>query len=157
MSGGRRRAEDFGERHPFYPWVPPAAAPGEEETLSALVGYKLAMRFRRLLHRQLRPLGISFAEWRVLEATSRLYWRTGDPVSHLDVARELDLGESSVSRSMWQLSRRGLVSHDIDGLNWSFRVRMADKNEPLVARAYGIAKSVAARVWGRSGEPPRCG
>lgn len=131
--------------------------PGEIETLSALGSYELAMRFRRLLHRQLRSLGVSFAEWRVLEATSRLYLRTGDPVSHLDVARELDLGESAVSRVMWQLSRRGLVSHDIDGLNLCFRVLMTNESEPLVARAYEIARSVAARVWERSGGLQRCG
>ena len=146
MSGGRRRAEDFGERHPFYPWVPPAAALGEIETLAALGSYKLAMRFRRLLNRQLRPLGVSFAEWRVLEATSRLFCQTGDPVSHQDVARELDSGENSVSRLMWQLSLRGLLSHDIDGLNWCFRVRMTDESEPVVARAYELARTVAARV-----------
>jgi DNA-binding MarR family transcriptional regulator len=153
MSGGRRRAEDFGERHPFYPWVPPAAASGEIETLAALGSYRLAMRFRRLLNRQLRPLGVSFAEWRVLEATSRLFCQTGDPVSHQDVARELDSGENSVSRLMWQLSLRGLLSHDIDGLNWCFRVRMTDESEPLVARAYEIGRSVAARVAaGRDGD-----
>lgn len=93
----------------------------------------------------------------MLEATSRLYFRKGDPVSHLDVARELDLGESAVSRLMWQLSRRGLVSHDIDGLNWSYRVIMTNASEPLVAQAYEIATSVAARVWGRRAALERCG
>jgi DNA-binding MarR family transcriptional regulator len=151
MSGGRRRAEDFGEPHPFYPWVPPAPVAGEVETVTALSRYKLATRFRRLLNRQLRPLGVSFAEWRVLDATSRLFFRTGEPVSHQDVARELDSGESSVSRLMWQLSLRGLLSHDIDGLNQCFRVRMTDASEPLVTQAYEIARSVAARVWERGG------
>jgi hypothetical protein len=78
----------------------PEPTPDEVGTLQALAGFKRAMRFRRLLQRSLRSLGITFAEWRVLEATRRLWRLTEVPVSHLQVARELELDEASVSRLM---------------------------------------------------------
>jgi Mn-dependent DtxR family transcriptional regulator len=104
------------------------------------------MRFRRKLNRALRPFEISFAEWRVLEATSRLFRQTGDAVSHLDVSRDLDLGESSVSRLMWKLSRRDLVSHDLDAWGLYLRVLMTEQGERLVVEGGEVAAQLAIRA-----------
>lgn len=149
MTGGRRRAEDL-ERPWYAPPIPKRApTPDEVATLAALDRFKCAMRFRRKLQRALRHLDVSFAEWRVLEAISRLFEQTAEPVSHLAVARELDLGEGSVSRLMWQLSRRGLVSHDLDGLALSLRVLVTSKSEQLMTAAYAMA----ARTGSATSEP----
>lgn len=102
------------------------------------------MKFRRRLQRLLRPLHVSFAEWRLLEATWRLIQDKAAPVSHLEVARELALGEDSVSRLMWRLSGKGLVSHDLDGLGLCYRVLLTDKSEHVVAAAYRLAVSAAS-------------
>jgi predicted transcriptional regulator len=146
MTGGRRRAEDLEEYDP--PGVAPrvllSPSPDEVMTLRALERFKRALKFRRRLQRALRVLDVSFAEWRVLEATSRLIRQTDKPVSHLEVSRELALGEDSVSRLMWRLSRRGLVSHDLDGLCLCYRVLMTDKSERVVAAAYAMAVLAAA-------------
>lgn len=104
------------------------------------------MRFRRKLNRALHPLEISFAEWRVLEATSRLVRERGDAVSHLDVSRDLDLGESSVSRLMWKLSLRDLLSHDLDGWGLYLRVLVTEEGERLVAEARELAANLAWRA-----------
>jgi predicted transcriptional regulator len=147
MTGGRRRAEDLEDYQPLGV-VAPAEAPAtvdEVTTLQALDRFKCAMRFRRSVQRALRQSEISFAEWRVLEASARLIRKKREPVSHLEVARELELGEGSVSRLMWRLSRRGLVSHDLDGLGLNYRVLMTTKSKQLVAAAYAIAAGVGAR------------
>ena len=104
------------------------------------------MRFRRKLNRALRPFEISFAEWRVLEATSRLFRQTGDAVSHLDVSRDLDLGESSVSRLMWKLSLRDLLSHDMDALGLHLRVLITEEGERRLAEARELAAQLASRA-----------
>jgi predicted transcriptional regulator len=146
MTGGRRRAEDLEQYEPLgvAPRVLPPPSLDEVTTLSALDRFKRAMGFRRALQRTLRVMDVSFAEWRVLEATSRLIRQKDAPVSHLEVSRELALGEDSVSRVMWRLSRRGLVSHDLDGLCLSYRVLMTDESERLVAAAYALAVVAAS-------------
>jgi len=153
MTGGRRRDAAAYEA-PWWPrpgieaagGVASAATADDLAIQSALDGYKRAMRFRRRLNRALRVLEISFAEWRVLEVTSRLISRTGDAVSHLEVSRELDLGEGSVSRLMWNLSRRDLVSHDLDAWGLCLRVFMTEQSERLVAEARELAARHASRT-----------
>jgi DNA-binding MarR family transcriptional regulator len=102
--------------------------PSAEElsAADALRAFKVAMRFRRRTNRALRALGISFAQWRVLEAAARLIRRTDDAVSHLDVSQELDLDEASVSRLMHILSERGWVDHGPDLRFYAWRVFMTD-------------------------------
>ena len=101
------------------------------------------MKFRRQVQRSLRALDVSFAEWRVLEAACRLIRLKDRPVSHLEVSRELALGEDSVSRMMWRLSERGLVSHDLDGLCHAYRVLLTDESERIVAAAYALVAETA--------------
>lgn len=101
------------------------------------------MRFRRTLNRKLPPLGVSFAEWRLREATRRLVRVNGDAVSQQDVARELDLDESSVSRLMSRLSLRGLLSHDLDRWGLYLRVLSTTKTDRVVAAGYELAAKVA--------------
>lgn len=102
---------------------------GEEETgASSSVAQELAMyreaaRFRRRAGRALRPLGLTFASWRVLEATIRLVAGKGDACNHAEVARDISLDEASVLRTMRLLSKLGWVSHDIASeWNYGFRV-----------------------------------
>jgi DNA-binding MarR family transcriptional regulator len=106
------------------------------------------MKFRRVANVALRPVGISFAEWRVLEAAWRIIRRTDEPASHLDVSRELELDEGCVSRLMYALSWRSFVSHDIDGLGLSYRVRLTVSGKEAVAKAYAVVARVAARELG---------
>lgn len=141
MTGGRRRPEEYGPL-PLPPPVLAARTPDELATFESLDSFKRAMGFRRALQQALKPLGISFAEWRVLEATARLVQQTGEPVSHLEVSRELELGEGCISRLMWQLARRGLVSHDLDGWGLQYRVLTTDESERLVLEAYVLASAL---------------
>jgi DNA-binding MarR family transcriptional regulator len=145
MSGGKRSLEQVEIEREFGRVArPPLRLPTVDEraTADALARFKHAMRFRRRVNRQLRRLGLTFAEWRVLEATSRLIETTGDAVSHLDVSNDMDLDEASISRLMTSLSRAALVDHDIDNWNYSLRVRLTEKGDELVALAYGVVASV---------------
>lgn len=145
MTGGRRRPDEYESVWPPRPSLRPPTA-DEAATLAALTRFMSAMKFRRALHRALRPLGISFAEWRALEATWRRTRETGEPVSQLDVARQIELDESSVSRLMGKLSERGLVSHDIDARGVCYRVIMNVKGDHLVGAAYRLAARIEART-----------
>jgi DNA-binding MarR family transcriptional regulator len=145
MTGGRRRPEDLNDYPPLgvVSHPPPRPTAHEVKTLRALARFKQAMTFRRQLQRSLRALDVSFAEWRVLEATGRLIRLKNSPVSHLEVSRELALGADSVSRMMWRLSGRGLVSHDLDGLCHTYRVLLTDESERIVAAAYALVADAA--------------
>ena len=129
---------------PFPPPVLAAKTPDELATLAALDRFKRAMGFRREMQQALKPLSISFAEWRLLEASSRLIQQTAEPVSHLEVARELDVGEGCVSRLMWRLAGRGLVDHDLDGRGLQYRVLMTNESEGLVAEGYVLAAAAGS-------------
>ncbi len=145
MTGGRRRPEDY-EPPRFAPPILPPFSEDEKATQSALGRFKRAMAFRRNVSRALRSLRISFAQWRTLEAAWRLIRQTDEPVSHLDVARDMELDESSLSRLMWSLSRRGLVDHDLDGRSLAYRVRVTKAGQRLIEAASRI---VADRAAGR--------
>ena len=110
----------------------------QQSIAAALRSLRLAMRFRRETNRALKVLGISFAQWRALEAAWRLIERTHDAVSHLDVSRELELDEASVSRLMHVLSRHAWVSHGPDPRHFGWRVVLTDDGEKLVAAAYSV-------------------
>ena len=142
MTGGRRPVEYYDG------WDPRPAGVFEisreaELTVAALESVKRAMRFRRKANRALRRLGVSFAQWRALEATWRLIRRTDDAVSQLDVSRELDLDESSLSRLMRALSERGLVDHRPDAWFFAYRVLVSAKGEQLLLAAYPLVLAAA--------------
>jgi len=146
MTGGRRPIEYYEEasarqRSPALP-LPSAE---ESSTAEALRAFMLAMRFRRRANRALARLGISFAQWRVLEATWRLIRRSGDAVSHLDVSSELELDEASVSRLMHILSARGWVDHGPDLRFYAWRVWVTDAGEGIVASAYAVVAGASMR------------
>jgi DNA-binding MarR family transcriptional regulator len=136
MTGGRRPlGYDDGDDYPR-PVRLDLPSEDEEATASLLRSFKLAMKFRRRANRALKSLGVSFAEWRTLEATWRLIRQSRDAVSHLDVAREMELDESSVSRVMHSLSRRRLVSHGPDAFGFAWRIVLSERGEGVVASAY---------------------
>lgn len=114
------------------------ARESEAEVAAALAAYEAAARFRRRAGHALRALDLTFAEWRVLEATCRLVRERGDACSHFDVARDLALDEASVGRVMRVLARRGLVSHDVDCLGINYRVYPSAEASRLVANAYDL-------------------
>jgi len=50
----------------------------QQRTAVALRSLTLALRFRRDTNRALKVLGITFAQWRALEAAFRLIEQTGE-------------------------------------------------------------------------------
>jgi DNA-binding MarR family transcriptional regulator len=139
--GGRRPAEYDDERRRVHVKRAPLSA-DELATAAALRSYCAAARFRRNVGRALRPLQITFAQWRALEATWRLIRERGDAVGHYDVAGAMELDEASVSRLMHVLGRQGLLSHGPDQWEYAWRVFLTDDGERVVRDGYGIVASV---------------
>jgi DNA-binding MarR family transcriptional regulator len=90
-----------------------------DHVLQAWVG---VMRFGRSVSEALRAHGISFALFRVLEATDRCVREMGDAVSQQDVVQACALGKSSVCSLMRTLEQRGLVEIGLDP--WGFAQRI---------------------------------
>ncbi len=146
MSGGRRKFDEELARRLPPPLLPPPTAE-QRATAGVLEDYKLMMAFRRRVNAALRALRVSFAEWRVIEATWRLTRRSGEPVSHLEVSRDLQLDEGSVSRLMRRLMWRSIVSHDLDALNVCYRVCVTERGDEIVAAAYPlVARLLGSRL-----------
>lgn len=90
-----------------------------DQVLQAWVG---VMRFGRRVGDGLRAQGLSFALFRVLEATDRSVRERGEGVSQQDVVQACRLGKSSVCSLMRTLERRGLVEIGLDP--WGFAQRI---------------------------------
>jgi DNA-binding MarR family transcriptional regulator len=95
----------------------------------------------RRLNRELRALGSSFPQWRVLYATERLTREAGDCVSQVSVARRLRMDVNTVSNVMRRLEREGLVSRGPDSVAASWRVLVTAAGKRLLEDARGPVAS----------------
>lgn len=79
-----------------------------------------AVRWRQRVNACLVPLGVSFIEWLVLDATWSLVHRTGDAVSQNELGKDLELDSLTVWHAMAGLEHRGLVSRgcSMSGKTW---------------------------------------
>ena len=93
------------------------------------------MRFERQVSEALRAHGLSFALFRVLEATDRSVRELGDAVSQQDVVQACTLGKSSVCSLMRTLERRGLVDIGFDQWGFAQRILLTISGEASLAGA----------------------
>jgi DNA-binding MarR family transcriptional regulator len=93
------------------------------------------MRFGRRVGEALRAHGLSFALFRVLEATDRSIREMGDAVSQRDVVQACGLAKSSVCSLMRTLERRGLVDIGFDQWGFAQRIGLTTAGEASLAGA----------------------
>jgi hypothetical protein len=93
------------------------------------------MRFERQVGAALRAHGLSFALFRVLEATDRSVREMAGAVSQQDVVKACLLGKSSVCSLMRTLERRGLVDIGFDQWGFAQRILLTTAGEASLAGA----------------------
>jgi DNA-binding MarR family transcriptional regulator len=134
MTGGRMSAEQ--REYPRSPRLQIVRSEDEQYVDQVLRAWVRVMRFARQVRAALRSQGLSFALFRVLEATDRSQRELRDAVSQQDVVHSCGLCKSSVCSLMRTLERRGLVDIGVD--EWGFAHR-------IIVTTSGRASLAAAR------------
>jgi DNA-binding MarR family transcriptional regulator len=104
----------------------------EVEIDEALEAWRAFMHARRALDRSLKEHGISFAQWRVLYATDRLVREYEDVVGQMEIARELEVSEATMSELLGRLARAGLVNIEPECWRTLNGVLLAPRGEALL-------------------------
>jgi DNA-binding MarR family transcriptional regulator len=99
--------------------APPHAAARER--------YLAAWRWRRSAEAELRPLGLTFAQWLVLEATQDLEREQRDAVSQVAVAQRVELDRATTSQIMTALSELGMVDRGPSMSGPAYRIIVTQK------------------------------
>ncbi len=97
--------------------------------------YLAAWRWRRGLEAELRPLGLTFTQWFVLEATDELVRDNGDAVSQSAVAGRAELDRATTSQVMTALAKLGLVDRGPDMDGPAYRVIVTNQGRRTLRRA----------------------
>lgn len=114
----------------------------------AMAVWSRAARFRRRVQRELRPLDLTFAQWRLLDAVDRLVRERSDAVSQQDLAKRTDMDESTASAVMARLRDKGLVSYDLDAWGLCYRVLLCDGAKKLLRAARRIVVVASGALAG---------
>jgi DNA-binding MarR family transcriptional regulator len=126
-------------------WKPTEADRRLDEVLGA---WAAAALFRRLALRALRRHGLTFAQWRVLQATERLVREKDDAVSQLAIARRIESDEGTVSKVVARLMDKGLLDVGPDAWGWSYRILVTSWGEQALKASYEDIMHAAALAFG---------
>lgn len=102
---------------------------------AALNDYFRAFRWRRAVEGELRPLGLTFTQWLILDATARAIESERDAVNQSDVARACELDRMTVSQVMKTLAERGLVDRGPSAEGPAYRIFLTQRAEQTLRRA----------------------
>ena len=117
-------------------------SPAADHTLGRHVA-RLAMLWRRELDAELRPFGLTDAQWRPLYWIGRL---GGDP-TQADLARALDLEAPSLVRLLDVLERAGLAQRIDDPADRRFkRLRLTEGGPAHYAQIVDAVQTVEQRL-----------
>ena len=97
--------------------------------------YLAAWRWRREVEIGVRPLGLTFTQWFVLDATARALNAEKDAVSQNQVADCTELDRKTISQVMQALDELGLVSRAPDYTGRAYRIFLTPKGTRLVQQA----------------------
>jgi hypothetical protein len=135
MTGGRPCLEAaLGPPWPG-PRIPRERSEVERDVDDTLEARRRVMKFRRRAVELLRPHGLSFGLFQVLEATDRLVREYRDAVRGLDVAAECELGKSQAAFLMRTLSDRALVDIGLDCWGQAYRIILTKAGRALLVEA----------------------
>lgn len=128
----------------------------EERSTDQAIGQWLRLaRFRRLVNRALQRCGITFSQWRVLDAAERLVREYEDTVGQHEIGEQCEMDEGTASKVLRRLSRLGLV--DIEPEFWGQLngVLVTKKGRAMLADTRGVL-IVVARQTREGGFPGSC-
>lgn len=110
--------------------------------------WQRAMRWRRRVERELRPLELTLAQWLVLDTMAKLIRETDDAVSQVQVARRLEMDKATLSQVMDALARHGLVDRGPSFPGPEYRIYLTKNGAKLAAQGRAV---VAAASVSESG------
>ncbi len=129
MTGGWRRGRGEAEREVL---IPPRYETKERVLNDALSKWSQIWRLRRHANRDLKTLGTSFPQWRVLYLAEQLVRETPEGVSEQAVAERADMDVSTVSRVLQRLEKKGLVDRGMEECDFTYRVLVTDAGHRLL-------------------------
>jgi DNA-binding MarR family transcriptional regulator len=138
MTGGwpRRRDHERQDRYEQQPTTASAAAGVNERCFNdALQKWSQIWRLRRNANRDLKTLGTSFPQWRVLYITEQLTREAADGASELEVAARTDMDVSTVSSVLHRLEQKGLVDRGQEECEYTYHVLVTEAGQRLLADA----------------------
>lgn len=125
----------------------------EEEGMRAgAVGvelWKLAKRWRCRADAELKPLGLTFVHWWILDGTRRLVQDSGDAVSQAAVALHLELDRMTLSHAMRTLSRRGYVDRGADFVGVAYRIWLTSRGIRACRQGGTLVEAASVAALGR--------
>lgn len=119
-----------------------------ERLLTAREAYLNAWRWRRAVEAEVRTLGLTFAQWFVLDATARATRREDDAVSQSSVAAGTELDRQTISQVMQVLDGLGLVDRAPDYTGRAYRVYLTTKGERVLQQANSGIEALPAAARG---------
>lgn len=151
MTGGRRRySEDelygFEQERERQRLHRVELSPDEQAADAAMVIWAKAARFRRLAQAGLRERGLTFAQWRLLEAIDRLVREKQDAVSQLELVKRTEMDANTTSAVLARLFEKGLVSFDLDAWGVTYRLLICAKGEAMLGAAREAVLQAAQRL-----------
>ncbi len=110
----------------------------EQAADDAMAVWLRAARFRRCVQRELRPLDLTFAQWRFLDAVDRLVRERRDAVSQLDLVGRAEIDENTTSALMARLRDKGFVDYNLDAWGVCYRILLSDRARKALRAARRI-------------------
>jgi DNA-binding MarR family transcriptional regulator len=118
----------------------------ERSTDQALAQWLRLAPFRRVLNRALQRHGITFSQWRVLDAAERLVREYDDNVGQYEIAAQCELDEGTASKVLRRLGRLGLVDTEPEFWGQLNGVLMTKKGRALLGDTRGMLIRVARQT-----------
>jgi DNA-binding MarR family transcriptional regulator len=106
--------------------------------------WRRAMHWRRGVEAALRPLGLTLAQWRVLDGLATLIRETGDAVSQVQVARRLEMDKSTLSQVMDVLVRRQFIDRDLSYSSPAYRIYLTELGKGTAAEGRARVETASA-------------
>jgi MarR family transcriptional regulator, organic hydroperoxide resistance regulator len=97
--------------------------------------YLVAWRWRRAVEAEVRPLGLTFTQWWVLDATQHQVREHDDAVSQNLVAEHTELDRTTTSQVMRTLEKLGMVDRGPDVSGPAYRIILTRKGQRLLQQA----------------------
>lgn len=111
---------------------------------------QLAQHWRYRVDAELKPLGLTLVDWRILEGTRRLIVESGDAVSQTAVALHTQMDRMAMSRAMSRLEQRGLVDRGPDLIWPAYRIWVTSRGERAREQASALVEAASREVLDRS-------
>jgi len=108
--------------------------------------WRAGMRWRRRVELELQRLGLSFAQWLVLDCIAALHCETDDAVSQLQVGQRLELDKATISQLMKRLDERALIDRAPAYPTHENRIYLHGEGERLARQGRAIVEAVSNAV-----------